>query len=168
MASAREIALGILDKFEERVIARGVSTYGMYAAIAGKDPTKAAMVVGPAMHAIGAACVFVCVPVAPLYYVKRADGFWRGVFEEDPLESRDVLPHYDLLYVTAREYRYSAEEFGRIRKALAEVVPNDWSPHIMWHVAISTKPKGFEMTYFERALRRYQELFDAMRAERRK
>jgi len=122
------------------------------------------MVIGPAMHAIGAACVFAGVSVAPLYFVKRADGQWRGLFEEDSLESRDVLPHYDLLYITAREYRYLPEEFARIRRALAEVVPNDWSPHQMWHVAIATKPKGVEVTYF--ALQRYQEIYNRVGAAR--
>ncbi|NGX16158.1 hypothetical protein [Wenzhouxiangella sp. XN24] len=117
------------------------------------------------MHAIGAACVFAKIPVAPIYYVKRADGNRCGVFEEDPLENTRVLPHYNLLYVTAREYQYSAAEFGRLQRGLAEVIPNKWTPHFMWHVAIAAKPKGAEQTYFELALATYQKIMGRLRSE---
>ena len=43
-----------------------VKTYGHYASRIGLDPAKNAIPVGHAMHTIGAACVFKCVPVVPL------------------------------------------------------------------------------------------------------
>jgi hypothetical protein len=143
------------------VLARRVLTYSYYAKAIGRSPAKDAMAIGKAMHVIGGMCVYARVPIAPLFFVQRADGGWRGVFEEDALESTRVLPHYDLLYVAAREHAYVEEEFTRISRGLAEVVPDDWSPHFVWHFAVVNKPKGSELTFFEIALERYRQIVDA-------
>ncbi|CAG0992689.1 hypothetical protein GPROT1_03162 [Gammaproteobacteria bacterium] len=120
------------------------------------------------MHAIGGVCVLAAVPVAPLHFVQRSDGAWRGVFEEDSSERSHVLPHYDVIYVSARDYGYSQQDFARVARGLAEVVPKDWSPHKIWHHAIYRKPKGASDTYFERALAKYNALVDQLRLARRK
>ncbi len=166
MSSAREIALAVLPHFRSSVLARRAHNYGYYAAAIGRNPKTESMVIGPAMHAIGGICAIAGIPIAPLFFVKRQDGAWRKIFEEDPLESRDVLPHYKILYVTARDHPYSEKEFERIAKGLNEVVPKDWGPHLIWHVAVATKPKNSEETYWERSLRKYQQLYEDSKAKK--
>ena len=171
--SARETALAILPHLAEAVLGRRVKTYGHYASRIGLDPAKNALQIGHAMHTIGAACVFRCVPVAPLHFVQRADAGWRGVFESDPLEARDVLPHYTTLYIAAREHLYSKDDFESIENSLhkmAEIGSLDsysLSPHHLWHLTIVKKPKDSAETYFERALSAYINFIDDER-ERRK
>jgi|GEM_PF-3612433 len=170
MASAREIAIEVLPHFAKSVLAGHVHAYGFYAKAIGRDPAKESMVIGKAMHAIGAVCVLTKVPVAPLFFIKRADGEWAGVFESDVHEKIYVRPHYDLLYVTARDFKYSEGDFARIEKGLKEVLPkylrpDQLSPHDIWHWAIYTKLKDLS-TPFQRALEKYQELFDTAKAAR--
>jgi hypothetical protein len=122
------------------------------------------MVIGQAMHAIGAACVLSAVPVAPLFFVERSDGEWRGVFEADTCERLDVLPHYELLYVTAREYVYGPRDFDQLERALSvafpkHLKPDQLSPHDLWHVVLYAKSKRNGVTVFERALSKYKELY---------
>ncbi len=168
MASAREIALEVLPHFVNSVLARCVHSYGYYASASGRVPEKDAVSMGPAFHAIGAACVFFGVPVAPLFFVERADGEARTIFESDPLEARDVLPHYDILYVAAREHSYKVEEFEKVERLLRKNAPMDWSPHFLWHVTIVNKPKGQEKTYFELALEHYKSIIDEKRKHKQK
>jgi hypothetical protein len=170
MASAREIAIQVLPHFAKNVLAGHVYPYGVYAKAIGRDPAKESMVIGQAMHAIGALCVLAAIPVAPLHFIKRVDGEWRGVFESDAAEAAHVLPHYDLLYVTAREFTYSETDFARVEKGLKEVLPkylrpDQLSPHDIWHWAIHTTLKDGS-TPFERALARYREIFDKIKASR--
>lgn len=170
MASARELAIEVLPHFAKNVLAGHVRPYGNYAKAIGRDPAKESMVIGKAMHAIGAVCVLAGIPVAPLFFIKRADGEWRGVFESNVDERTYVLPHYDLLYVTAREFEYSTNDFARIEKGLKEVLPkylrpDQLSPHDIWHWAIYTKLKD-STTPLQRALAKYQELFERAKAER--
>src|SRR2546427_11958805 len=66
MATAHEIALQLLPWFAENVVARNPPlSYGYYAGKIGRDPAKEAIIVGHAMHAIGAVCVIRQLPVAP-------------------------------------------------------------------------------------------------------
>jgi hypothetical protein len=144
MATAREIALEVLPHFKENILAGRVLTYGVYARAIGRKPSKDAMAIGKAMHIIGATCVLARIPIAPLHYVSRADHEWRGIFESDSIEQRYVLPHYDLLLVTARVYRYTEEDFRRIEKGLREVIPRYIprhlsSPHQVWHIVALNK-----------------------------
>lgn len=152
MASARDTALELLPHFADSVLAGEIRTYGYFAKTIGLEPAREAMVIDPAMHAIGGACVLGRIPVAPLHFVQRADGAWRGVFEEDPSESAHVLPHYDVLHVAAREHKFSDAEFARIDRGLREIVPKGWAPHYIWHFATYRKPKDASQTCFERAL----------------
>ena len=129
------------------------------------------MVVGIGMHAIGAACVFANIPIAPLHYVRRDDGAWRGVFEEDPTESTYVLPHYDLLFVTAREYQYTAPELAKLDRALRtvlpKILPEDYlSPHRLWQFAIYYKLKSGSTPWLD-ALAHYEQLMEQLRAQRK-
>ena len=168
MASARELAIEVLPHFAQNVLTGHVHAYGVYAKAIGRDPAKESMVIGKAMHAIGAVCVLAAIPIAPLHFIKRADDEWRGVFESDVLETAHVLPHYDLLYVTAREFKYSEGDFARVEKALKEVLPkylrpDQLSPHDIWHWAICAKLKDGS-TPFERALAKYRELFEKIKA----
>ena len=167
MSTAREIALEVLPHFARNVLVRHVFSYGHYADAIGRNSANESMAIGPAMHAIGAACVFARIPVAPLYFVKRADSQDAQVFVSDPLENQLVTEHYDILFVAAREYPYTEQDFQRI-KALSEKIPNGWSPHLMWHVAVATKPKGSDETYFERALNVYKEFIENERQARKK
>lgn len=107
----------------------------------------------------------------PLFFVERSDGEWRGVFEADPSERIHVLPHHDLLYVTAREYKYTPRDFERLEHALSVVLPKhlnpgQLSPHDIWHVVLYSKLKD-GTTIFDRALARYRELYAEARAARR-
>ncbi len=172
MSTAREVALEVLPYFAKNVLAKQQRTYGYYAASIGRDSAKEGMVIGKAMHAIGAACVFTFVPVAPLFYVERADGEWRGVFEEDDLERERVLPHYDVMLVTAREHVYTEKDFSRVERALRQVLPKylkptQLSPHDLWHVALLNKFKDGD-TFFERALGTYQQELKQMKGNRKK
>ena len=168
MATAREIALEVLPHLAKNVMARHVFSYGHYAAATGRNPAKDSMAIGQAMHAIGAACVFARVPVAPLHFVKRADRRDAQVFVSDPLENQRVTEHHDTLLVAAREYCYTEPDFQRIEVELRETIPNDWSPHLMWHVAVVGKPKGSDETYFERALVVYKTFIENERQARKK
>lgn len=167
MSDARDLALAVLPHFAVNVLARRVRPYGYYARAIGRDPAKESPVIGPAMHAIGGVCVFAGVPVAPLYFVERADLGWRAVFESDIIESKYVLPHYDNLYVSAREHNYTRDEFERVERGLRKIVPRDWSPHRIWYSAIFRKLEGSEQTYFERALARYDTIIEKAREARR-
>jgi hypothetical protein len=164
------MAIEVLPHFERNVLEGRVHSYGVYAKAIGGDPAKDSMSVGQAMHAIGGACVLLAIPVAPLYFVKRSDEQRRGVFEADPTEALRVLPHYELLYVTARMFKYSRKDFQRIDHVLRDVLPkhlrpDQLSPHDIWHLAINTsRPDG--MTSFVRALNRYREMFAEIETER--
>jgi hypothetical protein len=166
MATAREIAIEVLPHFSKNVLAGIVLPYGVYAHHIGRDPAKESMVIGQAMHAIGAVCVLTQRPVAPLHFVERADGAWRGVFESNPEEGIYVLPHYELLLVTARIYKYTQKDFDVIGRALREWVPKHLppelqSPHDIWRLAIYTKRKDKDnKTPLDLALARYRELMN--------
>ena len=109
------------------------------------------------MHAIGAVCLMTSIPVAPLHFVKRFDGEWRGIFESDPSERLSVLPHYSTLYVAAREHRYIPAEFEMIEEKLRSVIPPAWTPHALWHFAIYIKTKALpHQTALERAMKVYK------------
>ena len=164
MATAREVAIEVLPHFARHVLSGDVRSYGVYANAIGRNPAKEGPVIGQAMHAIGGVCVLVGIPVAPLYFVERADGEWRGVFESDPDEQLDVLPHYDLLLVTAI-YKYQEKDFERIARAMRETLPkylrpDQLSPHDIWHLAITEKRKD-STTPLQRALVKYRAIFDA-------
>src|SRR5437016_5593051 len=124
MATAREVAVEVLPHFVTGVLAGHVYSYGYYASAIGRKAATESMVVGQAMHAIGGVCALCAIPIAPLHFVQRSDGEWRGVFESDAAESINVLPHYDLLYVTAREYKYTPEDFARLEHILRVFLPN--------------------------------------------
>lgn len=170
MATAREIAIKVLPHFAQSVLAGHVHSYGHFAALIGRQAATESMVIGQAMHAIGGVCALCAIPIAPLFFIERADGEWRGVFESDPAERLNVLPHYDLLYVTAREYKYSGRDFQRIQKGLVEVLPkylgpNQLSPHDIWNVAIRSKLKD-GTTPFDRAILKYQALLESAKKKK--
>jgi hypothetical protein len=92
------------------------------------------------------------------------------VFESEFAERTHVLPHYDLLYVAAKIYRYAEGDFERVRRALQETLPkylrpDQLSPHDIWHVAIYSKRKD-STTPWQRAIAIYQAIVDAARSER--
>jgi len=167
MPTAREIALELLPSFTANVLKKSVCSYGWYAAKIDRNPSKESMVVGMGMHAIGAACVFAKVPIAPLHYVKRDDDGWRGVFERDPVENVHVLPHYNLLYVTAREHNYTAAKMAKLDRALRDVLPRilpeDYlSPHQLWQFTIYYNLKSGGTPWLE-ALAHYNKLMETLR-----
>jgi hypothetical protein len=148
MSSAFEIALDVLNAFAPNVIARkSPMSYGKYAALIGRTPSKDALAVGKAMHAIGAVCVVRALPVAPLYWVESEAGGEKGVFESDALERQFVLNpgHFGTMYVVAREYRYTAQDFQGVEKALRVALknPSKWSPHKLWHKAFCVSSQRF-------------------------
>src|SRR5258708_24157162 len=164
MSSAREIALEVLPSFSANVLAGRVLSYGYYAKAIGRDVATESMVVGHAMHAIGGVCAIAGIPVAPLHFIKRADGKWRGIFESDAAESIHVLPHYNFLCLVARIYRYTENDFNLIERGLREILPkylkpNQLSPHDIWHVAIFTKVED-SITFFQRSLNLYRQILD--------
>jgi hypothetical protein len=170
MSTARELALELLPHFQRAVEARHVYTYGHYANAIGRNSARDSLAIGQAMHALGAACVLAGVPVAPLHYVERGDSGWTGIFESDPLECLHILPHYDLLYVTAREHSYTTEDFQRIDKALRVVFPkhlkpSQLSPHDLWHVLIYAKLKD-GTTILELSLSKYRDMLETLHARR--
>jgi hypothetical protein len=173
MASAHEIASDLLRTFAQNVVARRPPwTYGQYATALGKDPRDYGLAVGMAMHAIGAICVVRQLPVAPLFWVRRADNQDAGIFESDSLERKFVIEggNYDTMYVVAREYRYDESEFDKLHQALEKSLAsgkvNEWSPHGIWHLTFAKKPKDSNLTYFERAMARYRALFEEMKRQR--
>jgi hypothetical protein len=172
MASAREIAIEVLPHFAENVLAGRVLSYGYYAKAIGRNVAKESIVIGQAMHAIGGVCAIAGIPIAPLHYIRRADGKWRGVFESDVSESTHVLPHYDFLCLVARIHKYTEKDFSRVDHGLREVLPkylnpDQLSPHDIWHVAIYTKLEDFP-TIFERSLSLYREIHENAKLDYRK
>ena len=171
MSTARELALDLLPHFQRAVEARHVFSYGHYANIIGRDSARDSLAIGQAMHALGAGCVLAGVPVAPLHYVEREDGGWTGIFESDSSERIHVLPHYDLLYITAREHSYTAEDFQRIDKALRvafpkHLKPSQLSPHDLWHVLIYAKLNN-GITIFSHQLEKYRAMHIELKERRR-
>lgn len=162
MSTARELALEVLPHLEANVLAGLTLTYGFYARAIGRSPSKDAMAIGKAMHIIGATCVMARIPVAPLHYVSRLDQEWRGIFEGDSIERAYVLPHYDLLLVSARVYRYTKHDFVQLEMGLREVIPEFFprhlsSPHHVWHVlALNTLQDG--RSILDVALEEYRRL----------
>lgn len=88
------------------------------------------------------------------------------VFSSDPLENQRVLEHYATLFVAAREYYYTEQDFQRLESGLRKKIPTEWSPHLMWHVAVATKPNGYDETFFQRALVVYNEIIENGRKSR--
>jgi hypothetical protein len=174
MASAHEIALEVLRSFGPNVVARRLPlTYGQYAASMGRDPAEYGLAIGQAMHAIGAICVLRQLPVAPLFWVRRSDSEPSKVFENDLYERHYILDSKDIntMYVVAREYEYSQEEFTdletRLQKSLAfSGVATQWSPHKIWHETFKVKVKDSGLTYYERAMARYRTLFEQIKSKR--
>jgi hypothetical protein len=160
--NARCAALELLPHFAENVLAGHVRTYGFYAGVIGTNP----IAVGQGMHVIGGACVFACVPIAPLHFVKRADAAHRPIFERDLTEEQLILPHYRTLYIASKFGTYCEEDFTKIGSLLRKRLPQEWTPHVIWaHAAVDYVPKQ-GMTYFERALVSYTSLIDKLREER--
>lgn len=173
MASAQEIALDVLRSFGPNVVSRGSPmTYGQYAASIGRNPADYGLAVGMAMHAIGALCIIRQVPVAPLFWVQSANGEAQSIFETDPIERRHIIDTKDIdtMYVVAREYRYSISEFegieAALRKSLASGKVTKWSPHQLWHLTFQKAPKDSAVTYYQRAMNRYHELFIQIKARK--
>ncbi len=173
MASAHEIALKVLRSFGPNVAARRPPiTYGQYAALINRDPAEYGLAIGQAMHAIGAICVLRQLPVAPLFWVRRSDNEPSGVFENDPYERHYIVDSKDIdtMYVVAREYEYSQEEFTdlelRLEKSLASGNVLKWSPHEIWHLTFHKKPEGSDLTYYERAMARYRILFEQIKSKK--
>jgi hypothetical protein len=172
MATAHEIALQVLPWFAENVVARNPPlSYGYYAGKIGRDPAKEAIIVGHAMHAIGAVCVIRQLPVAPLHYAKRMDGEARQVFASNKLEADYVLRHVGKMRIVAREYHFTAEEFeglaGVMRKVLTGKAPASWTPHVLWEMVIKERPKNSDQTYLQRALSHYDKLWAEMKDSRK-
>lgn len=168
MATATEIAVQLVGVLAEEVLAGRQRTYGFYAKAIGRSFAKEAIVVGPALHAIGAVCIIRQMPIPSLYYVTVADGEPKQVFSGSVLEAACVLPHFKKMYVVSREYQYKAEEFTTLCKKVTEIFakhegPGSFSPHELWKLVIVKKPKGNSQTYLERALIRYQEIFEEVR-----
>lgn len=169
MAKALELAVGVLPHFAKEVRAKRVCDYSFYAREIGRS-SREAIAMGSAMHLIGGACVLCGVPVAPLHYVQRADGAWRGVFEADSLEKEIVLPHIGVLTEAARVYAYTERDFERVARALAEAIPkylssqNFDSPHHVWHFALAARvSRASPITFFEKALEVYTGIVDEQR-----
>jgi hypothetical protein len=147
-------------------------TYGQYASAIGRDPAKYGLAVGKAMHAIGALCIIRQLPVAPLFWVRRADDGYRGIFESDARERQYILESEDIdtMYVVSREYHYTGEEFTALevalRKSLASGNVSKWSPHQIWHSTFVKCPKDNPLTYYERAMSRYRDLFNQMKNQK--
>lgn len=173
MASAHEIAANVLQSFGPNVVARRPPlSYGQYAEAIGRNPAEYGLAIGKAMHAIGALCVIRQVPVAPLFWVRRADGEHRGIFESDALERKYIVESKDVdtMYVVSREYHYTNEDFFGIetalRKSLASGNVAKWSPHDIWRITFLKRPKDSSLTYYERAMNRYRELFDHIKKQK--
>jgi hypothetical protein len=160
MSISVEMALKVLPYFTNAVLKRQVYSYGYFATCIGRNSSTDSVALGPVFHAIGAACVVNQVPVAPLYFVEREDGEERNIFESDGMECLNVLPHYDLLYVSAREYIYQPVEFERITSWLSRPSVSKLTPHDIWHRAIKWKPNNSEKTYFESALDKYRSFIE--------
>lgn len=170
MSTALELACEVLPHFRANVLRGWVRTYGHYAAAIGRSPAKEAVVIGKAMHLIGAACVLAQVPVAPIHFVERADGEWRDIFESARSESIHVLPEWDTLAISSRVHHYSEGEFDKIARSLEVAVPKHippklQSPQNVWRVLIYNKLED-ETTIPERALVRYQEIIEEARRAR--
>ena len=173
MASAHEIALDVLRSFGPNVVARrSPMSYGQYAQAIGKDPREYGLAVGKAMHAIGALCVVKQIPVAPLYWVQRADGEDRGIFESNALERQHIIESKDIdtMYVVAREYKYNISEFdsleASLRKSIDERKITHWSPHEIWQLTFNLKPSGDNRTYYARAMDRYRSILAEIKSKR--
>jgi hypothetical protein len=173
MYLAHKIAEEILPIFGENVVARKSPwTYGQYASAIGRDPAKHGLAIGKAMHAIGALCVFIELPVAPLYWVKNAHGGYRAIFESDPIERKHIIESKDVnaMYIVSREYEYKAEEFEKLvnifRKNLDSGILYNISAHEFWHRTFIEKPENSSETYYERAINRYNELLQQLRNAR--
>ncbi len=167
MANAREIALHVLPFFAKNVLSHNPLSYGYYARKIGRDPAKEAMIIGQAMHVIGAVCIFQRLPVAPLHYVKRFEGEARQVFASNPLETEHVLPHVNLMRVVASKYQFTGAEFEKLAEAMRRVLigkaQSHWKPHYLWRYAIKEKPKDSAATFFQLALSRYETLYAEMK-----
>lgn len=166
MSTTREIAIDILPHFSSNVLKGNVQTYGYYANKIGRKPEKESMIIGPAMHLIGAACIFGSIPVAPLYFIKNSCGKRENVFTNSIIEKEYVYEHKTTLYVVARDNRYIENDFERIDRGLKQIMPEQWSPHDCWGVAITRKPKGSNKTYFELALEKYKQIFEELRLKK--
>ena len=175
MASAHEIAANILRAFSENIVLRRSPwSYGQYAQAIGKNSSEYGLAIGKAMHAIGALCVVRQIPVAPLYWVRRADNGYRGIFENDQLERQYIIESgdIDVMYVVSREYIYQPDELDKLSKALDKSLSKghvqNWSPHDLWHLTFQNRPKDSDFTFYERAMIRYRRLYEEIKLEKAK
>ena len=110
------------------------------------------------------------IPVAPIHYVERADGEWRGIFEKAAGESVHVLPAWNILAVSSRVHRYTEGDFALIEKLLNELIPKhfpqQWqTPAKIWSYLIDAKPEG-EATWIQRAVAAYEQIIANARQAR--
>lgn len=171
MPKSLELALQVLPHLSENAC-KGQAwqrTYGHYATAIGLDPSENGLAIGMAMHTIGAGCIFAKVPVAPIYYVERADGEWRGIFESEYSEKTLVLPNWNVLSVSARVHPYTVADFERVHKALSTVLPkhlpNVNTPKKLWQFIVRREATP-GVTWLQRALASYGQVIDAERERR--
>jgi len=170
MAKAQDIAAELLPHFKRNVLDRRVCTYGSYAAQVGRDPATNGLAIGQAMHAIGAVCVLRLLPIAPHFFVEATNGNQRQVFESNDLEAALVLPHFDLLYVVARDYTYTVQDLDGLENGLKKGWIDgrlDKSLHALWKTILCSRPEGSARTRFEMALDRYREIIQSLRSSKR-
>ncbi|HSV50735.1 MAG TPA: hypothetical protein VLJ57_01360 [Burkholderiaceae bacterium] len=173
MATSLQIACEVLPHFEANALNGHTRTYGFYAQAIGRNPAKDAMAIGKAMHIIGAACIMAAVPVAPIHFVDRADGEWRGIFERSALERTYLLPHWDVLVVSSRAHKYTSDEFRTMAILLNDRVPTVFpedmqTPDKIWQILIPMRDHraNGERTLLQTALIRYEQIIAEAKARR--
>ena len=170
MTSALTIAAEVLPHFRANVMRNWPRTYGHYAAAIGRSAAKEGVVIGKAMHVIGAACIMAKVPVAPSHYVERADGEWQGIFESAASKAIHVRPHWTTLAVSSRIHRYSDADFNLVSRLLNDLIPKHFSPEWqtpanIWIYLIHAIAEN-EQTWLQRALASYEEVIAKARVAR--
>ena len=168
MSTAIEIATLVLPHLKDNVLKGWTRTYGYYANAIGRTAAKDSMAVGMAMHTIGAACVFCCIPIIPLHFVESTNEKYQGIFDTEYSERNFVKPHWAKLVVTSRDYKYTDQDFRILQKALEEILPTVFSkagqsPKSLWRYIIYQESPG-EGTWLNRALSEYEEIFAQLRA----
>lgn len=141
-------------------------TYGFFANQTDLNSATDSKVLGQVMHLIGACCMLIKIPIAPLYFVRREDNKETNIFLSNDLERIQVAPHEPMLRVLAREHSYTVTEIEKLKSVLQKAEHNrpfsEKSPHEFLEFAIKQKKEGSHITLWQEALIVYQEEYAAL------
>lgn len=131
MTTPLHVANELLPIFRANALRGLTRTRGYYAYLVRRDVDT----VGKALHLVGAACVWSCVPVAPIHFVDQVEPEWRHIFEIAAFGSIHAGA-WNTLVEASRLHLYSESDFDQVASVfLNQLASHDaqkQTPYALW------------------------------------